>query len=245
MLRNDERCLKNISKHLKNLKKHFKKLQKYQYGIDYLFNKYNEQDYTSNNDTNAFKEGRNLLNEHRSNLLLKETNEIRKKLYNKEVIYNFLKEKEQEDSLRIGKYLKNFKNDLDELQKYQFNITHGLDYLLNELDEEDYYKPAEVKSAFDGGSMLYKCKGDKDAKLLIDEYFDMIRPYLKDMIGDHKAKTEWKIQLSMRIIFVSFIDSNETRETHTKSDNIIIMSGIETFNINDLLTLFVKDIKED
>ena len=73
----------------------------------------------------------------------------------------------------------------------------------------------------------------------------MIRPYLKDMIGDHKAKTEWKIQLSMRIIFVSVIDSNETRETHTKSDNMIIMSGIETFNINDLLTLFVKDIKED
>ena len=65
------------------------------------------------------------------------------------------------------------------------------------------------------------------------------------MIGDHKAKTEWKIQLSMRIIFVSVIDSNETRETHTKSDNMIIMSGIETFNINDLLTLFVKDIKED
>ena len=155
MLRNDERCLKNISKHLKNLKKHFKKLQKYQYGIDYLFNKHNEQDYTSNNDTNAFKEARNLLNEHRSNLLLKETNEIRKKLYNKEVIYNFLKEKEQEGSLRIGRYLKNFKNDLDELQKYQYNITHGWDYLLNELNEEDYYKPTEVKSAFYGGYMLY------------------------------------------------------------------------------------------
>ena len=99
MLRNDERCLKNISKHLKNLKKHFKKLQKYQYGIDYSFNKHNEQDYNSNNDTNAFKEARNLLNEHRSNLLLKETNEIRKKLYKKESVYNFLKEKKQNGSL--------------------------------------------------------------------------------------------------------------------------------------------------
>ena len=155
MLRNDERCLKNISKHLKNLKKHFKKLQKYQYGIDYSFDKHNEQDYNSNNDTNAFKEARNLLNEHRSNLLLKETNEIRKKPYNKEVFYNFLKEKEQEGSLRIRRYLKNFKNDLDELQKYQYNITHGWDYLLNELNEEDYYKPTEVKSAFYGGYMLY------------------------------------------------------------------------------------------
>ena len=94
--------------------------------------------------------------------------------------------------------------------------------------------------------MLYESRGDKDAKLALYEYFDKIKPYLKDMIDDHKSKGEWKIQLSMRIIFVSFIDSNETRETHTKSDNIIIMSGIETEDvINDLLTLFVKDIKED
>ena len=40
-----------------------------------------------------------LLNERRSNPSLKETNEIRKKLYKKEVVYNFLKEKEQNDSL--------------------------------------------------------------------------------------------------------------------------------------------------
>ena len=50
------------------------------------------------------------------------------------------------------------------------------------------------------------------------------------MIDNHKAKGEWKIQLSMRIIFVSFTDANETREMHIKSDNITIMSGIETDN---------------
>ena len=37
----------------------------------------------------------------RKNLLRKETNEIRKKLYKKEAVYNFLKEKEQEGSLTI------------------------------------------------------------------------------------------------------------------------------------------------
>ena len=74
MLSNDERYLKNISKHLKNLKKHFKK---YQYGIDYLFNEHNEEGYNTNNDINAFKEVRKLFNEHRSNLLLKETKRIR------------------------------------------------------------------------------------------------------------------------------------------------------------------------
>ena len=93
---------------------------------------------------------------------------------------------------KIGRYLENFKNDLDKLQKYQYNITHGLDYLFNELDEEDYYKPTEVKSAFDGSYMLYENKGDKDAKLSRDEYFDIIRPYLKDMIDVHKAKGDQK-----------------------------------------------------
>ena len=54
----------------------------------------------------------------------------------------------------IDKYLKNFKNYLEKLQKYQYNITYGLDYLFNELNEEDYYKPTKVKSAFDGGYIL-------------------------------------------------------------------------------------------
>ena len=98
------------------------------------------------------------------------------------------------------RYFKNFKKDLDKLQKYQYNITYGLDKLLNRLNEEDYYKPTEVKSAFDGSYVLYESKGDKDNMLAIHEYFDIIRSYLKD-IDDYKAKGKWEIQLSMRIIF--------------------------------------------
>ena len=54
-----------------------------------------------------------------------------KKLYKKEAVYNFLKDKEQNTSLtnsekkilkEIGRYLKDFKKDLDKLQKYQCNI---------------------------------------------------------------------------------------------------------------------------
>ena len=74
---------------------------------------------------------------------------------------------------------------MDKLQKYQYNVTHGLDYLLNELNEEDYYKPTEVKSAFDGSYMLYESKGDKDNILALYEYFDITRLYLKDMIDDY------------------------------------------------------------
>ena len=94
VLKNIGRYPKNIAKHLKNLKKHFKKLQKYQYGLDYLFNEHNEEDHTTNNDINVFKQARKLLNERGSNFLHKETKRIRKKLYRIEAVYNVLKEKE-------------------------------------------------------------------------------------------------------------------------------------------------------
>ena len=51
------------------------KKQKDQYGIDYLFNEDNKK------HINAFKDARDLLNQRRSNLSLKERNEIRKKLF--------------------------------------------------------------------------------------------------------------------------------------------------------------------
>ena len=54
---------------------------------------------SQNNGINAIKEARKLFNEVRSNLSREETNRIRKKLYEKEDDYNFLKKKEQEDSL--------------------------------------------------------------------------------------------------------------------------------------------------
>ena len=79
VLKNIDWYLKNISMHLKNLKKKFEKLQKYQYGLDYLFNEPSWQ----NNSINAIKEVRKLLNERRSNLLLKGKKRIRKELYKK------------------------------------------------------------------------------------------------------------------------------------------------------------------
>ena len=250
MLRNDERYLKNISKHLKNLKKHFKKCQ---YGMDYLFNQHNE-DNTSNNDINVFNEVRKLFSERRSNLLLKETKRIRKELNKKEAVYNFLKEKEQEGSLtnkqknvlkNIGRYLKKLNNDLKKLNKYHDNIPYGLDYLLNEVNEEDYYEPREIKNAFGGGYVLYQSRGDEDNMLVLYEYFNKIKPYLKDVINDYNSKGEWKIQIVMRIIFTSFIDKNETQVMHTKSDNVNIMNGTDTSDaINELVDSFTKRYQE-
>ena len=142
MLKNIGRYLRNISTHLKNLKKHFKKLKKYQYDTDYLFNEHNEEDYTINKGINALQEARKLFNEQRSSLLHEKTKRIGNKLHKKEAVYNFLKEKEQNDNLinsekkvlkKIDRYLKNFKKDFKKLQKYQNNITYGLDYLMNSM----------------------------------------------------------------------------------------------------------------
>ena len=75
----------------------------------------------------------------------------------------------------------------------------------------------------------------------------MIRPYLSDIINDHKTLKklrvhsrnevinyvtqygEWKIQLTMSINFISSKDSDETRNLHTKSNNIEVMMGNKTY----------------
>ena len=142
----------------------------------------------------------------------------------------------------IDRYLKKLNNDFKKLQKYQDNITYGLDYLFNKVNEEDYYELIEIKSAFDGTYVLYESRGDKDANLALYEYFEKIKPYLKDMIDDYKSKDQWKIQITMRIIFISFIDKkNETQVMHTKSDNVELMNGTDTSDaINKLINSFMK-----
>ena len=91
--------------------------------IIYLMN-HNEEEYTINKGINALQKARKLFNERRSSLLREERKIIRNKLHKKEAVYNFLKEKEQNDSLinsekkvlkKFDRYLKNFKSDLDKL----------------------------------------------------------------------------------------------------------------------------------
>ena len=70
---------------------------------------------------NAIKEVRELFNEVRNNLFRKETKRIRKGLYKKEYVDNFLKEKDSLTSKEkivlknIGKYLKKLNNDFKKI----------------------------------------------------------------------------------------------------------------------------------
>ena len=65
------------------------------------------------------------------------------------------------------------------------------------------------------------------------------------MIDNHKAHSEWKIQLIMRIIFVSSPDTNEIQIMYAKSNNLEVMSGTETSEaIKELYNSFLKRYQE-
>ena len=89
-----------------------------------------------------------------------------------------------------------------------------------------------------------------------------MKAYLSHIINDHKTKglvryhsdnktwveetpSEWKIQLTMAITFISSKDSDETRTMHTKSNNIEIMMGSETDEIiEDLFESFFQKYQQ-
>ena len=125
--------------------------------------------------------------------------------------------------------------------------------------DEDYYKPIIAKSAFDGSYIQYESKGDKGKNLSIKKYLKIIKPYLIDKINEHKTHglvryhsdnkswleetySEWKIQLTMAINFISSKDYYETRTMNTKSNNVEIMIGSETDEIiEDLFESFFQN----
>ena len=87
--------------------------------------------------------------------------------------------------------------------------------------------------------MEYESRGDKDKNVSLEDYLHIIRTFSRDMINNRKTHGEWKIQLTMQITFVSSLDTGEFRIMNSKSDNVEIMSGIETDDIiNELFESF-------
>ena len=89
------------------------------------------------------------------------------------------------------------------------------------------YEPVLIKSRFNGNYLEYMSNGNNS--LSFNEYLELIKPYLYDLINVYKAKGEWKLQLSAEISFVSQKpDSNETRVMYTRSTPEEIIIGSET-----------------
>ena len=62
------------------------------------------------------------------------------------------------------------------------------------------YEPVLMKSGFEGNYLEYMSNGNNS--LSFNEYLELIKPYLYDLINVYKAKGEWKLQLSAEISFL-------------------------------------------
>ena len=80
-------------------------------------------------------------------------------------------------------------------------------------------------SAFNDNYVEYERRRDKDGNLSPEDYLDIIRPYLREIINNHKAHREWKTQLTMKINFVSSLDTREICLMYSKRDNAKFMMG--------------------
>ena len=190
--------------------------------------------------------------------------EIRKNLYEVENENNSSESKVKE----IERNLTELEENLSKTKKYydyddiKYRGIRNVRDLFDLSIDEDYYKQIIARGAFDGSYIQYENKGDKGRTLSIKEYLNIIEPYLSDIINDHKTSglvryhsgnkawleetsSEWKIQLTMAIDFISSKDSDETRTMHTKSNNVEIIMGSETDEIiKNLFESFLQKYEE-
>ena len=95
---------------------------------------------------------------------------------------------------------------------------------VQDLFKISIYKPTIVKRDYNNNYIEYRSEGDK--LLTIEEYLNLIEPYLRELINDHKNKGEWKIQLAAQINFISLSPGfDETCVMHTRSANEEFMNG--------------------
>ena len=146
-----------------------------------------------------------------------------------------------------------FSNKLD--KKINNNNTN-VDKKINNNTNDDFienirdlfsildYEPVLIKKGFDNNNnnnleynyLEYMSNGKN--LLSFDEYLELIKPYLNDLINVYKAKGEWKLQLSAEVSFVSQKpDSNETRIMYTRSFCEEIMYVSETKKVAEKLIM--------
>ena len=95
----------------------------------------------------------------------------------------------------------------------------------------------------------YKSRGDRYENLSPEEYLNMIRLYLRDLINDHKPtmelpskanngdakRGEWKIQLVIQNNCISSKDFEETCSIYSASKPIEVFMGSDTDDVIDKL----------
>ena len=106
------------------------------------------------------------------------------------------------------------------------------------------YEPLLIKSGFDNNYLEYMSNGNDS--LSLSEYLELMKPYLYDLINVHKAKGEWKIQLSAEISFISQKpNSNEIRVMFTRSIPEEFRIGSETEEVTEKLIMSILQKYQD
>ena len=83
-------------------------------------------------------------------------------------------------------------------------------------EEENYYKPLIINDFWSINYIEYESNSDRIKTLLVEEYLNKIRPYLKDIMNNLKKSGTWKTQLIIANNFISSIDNDEERVIHSK-----------------------------
>ena len=92
-------------------------------------------------------------------------------------------------------YNKAEENKVEEPKEYpdrydpDYKVIWDVKNLFDEINE-DYYEPVKTKIAFNVNYIEYESKGDRDKNLSPQEYLNMIRACLRDLINNHKASLD-------------------------------------------------------
>ena len=131
-------------------------------------------------------------------------------------IRNHLSNIENKNDLKnSNKYLNELDKKIIELNEYNNNND---DFIENVRDLFNIvnYELILIKTGFDNNYLEYRSEGNDS--LSFEEYLNLIKPYLNDLINTHKNKGEWKIQLTAQINFISLSpSSDETRIMLTRN----------------------------
>ena len=150
-------------------------------------------------------------------------------------LYNIENKNELENS---NEYLNELDKKIIKLNEYNNNNNNNNnnDFIENVRDLFNIvnYEPILIKTGFNNNYLEYRSEGNDS--LSFEEYLNLIKPYLNDLINDKKDKGEWKLQLTAQINFISQRPgSDETRVMHTRSVCEEFMSGSETEEIVEKL----------
>ena len=200
-----------------------------------------------NDNNNPYNDIKRIINRLRDIIPKKDRKEIKDKLYKIEHQRN-ISEAEKEENDEYLRKLVRILNDKEEHSLYDrddfdYYGIRDIENLFDEASEEDYYKPIFVKSSHKGNYKYYESNGDIEKKLSVYQYLNKIRPYLYDLINEHRINRRvWKIQINMRVNLIFSKDTGETRTIYTWSNNVSIMQGIDTTDIiNELIGSLLHD----